>query len=220
MQFLDAKSMLCVYRSCKWYFNMLLRSNAFWKMICVKEELANYSCIAEESTSSSLPLETNVIESSSFQTNEGLVNLHKDNKTTSENSSEPSNEPVFKDLIVDDIKESEKTIIPDTINKTSSQNDNYNTVSKSFEEEEKEVGTTVMSSEPSQEPALKHTPTDQSEELAVKETHSVKDITESERLITSESEDNKSSGKDLITEASKQFENMKEKVKTRRTTCS
>ena len=28
---------------------MLETSNAFWKMICVKEELANYSCISEES---------------------------------------------------------------------------------------------------------------------------------------------------------------------------
>ena len=85
MQFLDAKSMLCMYQSCKWYFNMLIRSNAFWKMICVKEELANYSCIAEESTSSCSPLETNVIESSSLQVNDGPVDFHKDNKTTSEN---------------------------------------------------------------------------------------------------------------------------------------
>ena len=67
MQFLDAKSMLCVYRSCKWYFNMLLRSNAFWKMICVKEELANYSCIAEEPANLNQPLEANVIESSNSQ---------------------------------------------------------------------------------------------------------------------------------------------------------
>ena len=45
---------------------MLLRSNAFWKMICVKEELANYSCIAEEPASSNASLEINVIESSNI----------------------------------------------------------------------------------------------------------------------------------------------------------
>ena len=30
---------------------MLYGSNAFWKMICVKEELANYSCISEDASS-------------------------------------------------------------------------------------------------------------------------------------------------------------------------
>merc|ERR1719273_78607 len=48
MQYLDAKSILCMYRLSKWYYNMLCGSNAFWKMICVKEELANYSCISED----------------------------------------------------------------------------------------------------------------------------------------------------------------------------
>ena len=48
MQYLDASSMLCLYRSCKWLYCTLIRSNAFWKLICVKEELANYSCISEE----------------------------------------------------------------------------------------------------------------------------------------------------------------------------
>ena len=52
MQFLDAKSMLCIYGCSKWSFNMLEGSNAFWKMICVKEELANYSCISEEGSMS------------------------------------------------------------------------------------------------------------------------------------------------------------------------
>ena len=51
MQYLDAKSILCIYRLSKWYFNMLYGSNAFWKMICVKEELANYSCISEDASS-------------------------------------------------------------------------------------------------------------------------------------------------------------------------
>ena len=64
MQFLDANSMLCLYRSCKWFFCILVRSNAFWKMICVKEELANYSCISEESPTSFLNIEgSNVLDS-------------------------------------------------------------------------------------------------------------------------------------------------------------
>ena len=47
-KFCDARTMLSLYRTSKWFYNMLTESNSFWKMICIKEELSNYPCINEK----------------------------------------------------------------------------------------------------------------------------------------------------------------------------
>jgi len=48
-KFCDARTLLSLFRSCKWFYNMLKDSNSFWRLICVKEEMANYPCINEKS---------------------------------------------------------------------------------------------------------------------------------------------------------------------------
>ena len=42
---LDLDSSLAFLRSCKWFHNMLLPCDSFWKMLCFKTEFANYSCL-------------------------------------------------------------------------------------------------------------------------------------------------------------------------------
>jgi len=46
--FLDAASLLALLRTCQWFYNLLKDCNSFWKIICSKEELANYQCLLQE----------------------------------------------------------------------------------------------------------------------------------------------------------------------------
>ena len=82
---MDAKSMLCLYRCNRWYFNMLETSNAFWKMICVKEELANYSCISEEPSAQENSHKKSDSHDSSVESSSSLSTLHEMSSYTKTN---------------------------------------------------------------------------------------------------------------------------------------
>ena len=44
-QYCDSASMFNLLITCKWLYEILGGSNAFWKVVCTKEELVGYSCI-------------------------------------------------------------------------------------------------------------------------------------------------------------------------------
>jgi len=50
-RYCDTRSLLSLYRSCKWFYSMFHESNTFWKLLCFKEELANYACLNEKAVS-------------------------------------------------------------------------------------------------------------------------------------------------------------------------
>ena len=47
-KYLDASSLICLYRSCHFFYDMLRHSGTFWKLVCQKEELANYECLTDK----------------------------------------------------------------------------------------------------------------------------------------------------------------------------
>ena len=46
-QYLDASSLISLYRSCHHFYDMLRHSGSFWKLVCQKEELVNYECLSD-----------------------------------------------------------------------------------------------------------------------------------------------------------------------------
>jgi hypothetical protein len=47
-KYLDATSLISLYRSCHYFYDMLRHSGTFWKFVCQKEELANYECLVDK----------------------------------------------------------------------------------------------------------------------------------------------------------------------------
>lgn len=44
-QYLDVRSLLSLYRTCHYFYDMLRHSSTFWRYVCIKDELANYDCL-------------------------------------------------------------------------------------------------------------------------------------------------------------------------------
>ena len=51
---LDLDSALALLRSCQWFHSMLGPCDSFWKMLCIKTEFANYSCLESQPASRQL----------------------------------------------------------------------------------------------------------------------------------------------------------------------
>ena len=51
-KYLDASSLISLYRSCHYFYDMLRHSGTFWKLVCQKEELANYECLTDKENQS------------------------------------------------------------------------------------------------------------------------------------------------------------------------
>jgi len=51
VEMLDMESALAFLRCCKWFNSMLSPSDSFWKMLCIKTEFANYSCLETQPAS-------------------------------------------------------------------------------------------------------------------------------------------------------------------------
>ena len=45
VEFLDVDSILSLLRTSKWLFSVLSPCDSLWKLLCIKTELANYSCL-------------------------------------------------------------------------------------------------------------------------------------------------------------------------------
>lgn len=46
--YLDAQTLLALFQTNRWFHTMFAHCNPFWKLICAKEELANYQCLLNE----------------------------------------------------------------------------------------------------------------------------------------------------------------------------
>ena len=53
-RYLDGTSLINLYRSCHYFYDMLRHSGTFWKFVCQREELANYECLADNQNDSNL----------------------------------------------------------------------------------------------------------------------------------------------------------------------
>jgi hypothetical protein len=51
-KYLDASSLISLYRSCHYFYDMLRHSGTFWKLVCQKEELVNYECLQDKENQS------------------------------------------------------------------------------------------------------------------------------------------------------------------------
>ena len=47
-KYLDGSSLISLYRSCHYFYDMLRHSGTFWKFVCTREELANYECLSDK----------------------------------------------------------------------------------------------------------------------------------------------------------------------------
>ena len=47
-KYLDGSSLINLYRSCHYFYDMLRHSGTFWKFVCQREELANYECLSDK----------------------------------------------------------------------------------------------------------------------------------------------------------------------------
>ena len=45
-KYLDGSTLISLYRSCHYFYDMLRHSGTFWKFVCTREELANYETLA------------------------------------------------------------------------------------------------------------------------------------------------------------------------------
>ena len=46
-KYLDGSSLINLYRTCHYFYDMLRHSGTFWKIVCQREELANYDCLSD-----------------------------------------------------------------------------------------------------------------------------------------------------------------------------
>ena len=54
VELLDMESALAFLRCCQWFNSMLSPCDSFWKMLCIKTEFANYSCLETQPASRQL----------------------------------------------------------------------------------------------------------------------------------------------------------------------
>ena len=99
-RYCDTRSLLNLYRSCKWFYSMFHESNTFWKLLCFKEELANYPCINDKVTF--LPAQAMgkaVVNKCSFLVLQAVINAEsvKSNPSTSETTVDSSADKQIED---------------------------------------------------------------------------------------------------------------------------
>jgi len=47
-KYLDGSALINLYRSCRYFYDMLRHSGTFWKLVCLREEIANYECLGDK----------------------------------------------------------------------------------------------------------------------------------------------------------------------------
>jgi len=47
-KYLDGSALINLYRSCRYFYDMLRHSGSFWKLVCLSEDITNYECLGDK----------------------------------------------------------------------------------------------------------------------------------------------------------------------------